>query len=120
LIFWQTKVSVSEDFITFFDRQEYQGALYVSSVSFWETAFLVKKGKVAMPNVHAWKNDLLSNTNIRLIDPTAPEMIDSVFLPDHHKDPFDRLLITQANQRGMTLVTQDQDIQKYDVQHFWI
>ncbi len=120
LIFWQTKISVSDAFIQFFDRQASQGALYVSSASFWEVTFLVKKGKLTVPNVHDWMSDLLSNANIRLLDPTVTEMIDSVLLPDHHKDPFDRLLIAQARQRGMTLVTQDRDIQQYDVQHLWI
>jgi len=47
-------------------------------------------------------------------------MIDSVSLPDHHKDPFDRLLIAQANRRNMTLVTRDTDIAKYDVSLFWM
>lgn len=36
-------------------------------------------------------------------------------LPLHHKDPFDRMLIAQARCEGLTLVTHDKDIQKYDV-----
>ena len=120
LIFWQTKVAVSDAFIQFFDRQASQGVLYVSSASFWEIAFLVKKGKLAIPSVQDWMNDLISNANIRLLDPTVTEMIESVLLPDHHRDPFDRLFIAQARKRDMALVTQDRDIQRYDVQHFWI
>ena len=73
-----------------------------------------------MSDVHAWKDELLSNTNIRLIDPNVSEMINSTTLPDHHKDPFDRLLISQANQRDLILVTQDKEIQKYSVRHFWM
>ncbi|GIM89302.1 hypothetical protein Ato02nite_010950 [Paractinoplanes toevensis] len=33
----------------------------------------------------------------------------------HHRDPFDRMLIAQAQTEGLTLVTRDADIQKYDV-----
>jgi PIN domain nuclease of toxin-antitoxin system len=120
LIFWVNKESVSEEFIRFFDRQERQGTLYVSSISFWEIAFLVKKGRLEMADIHAWKNDLLSNTNIRMLDPNAAEMIDSTLLPDHHKDPFDRLLIAQARSGGFRLVTKDRHIQAYDVQCFWM
>ena len=40
-------------------------------------------------------------------------------LPDHHKDPFDRMLIAHALFEGMTLVTCDTDIRKYDVPTFW-
>lgn len=37
-------------------------------------------------------------------------------LPAHHKDPFDRMLIAQARCEGLTLVTHDTQIQKYDVE----
>ena len=33
----------------------------------------------------------------------------------HHRDPFDRMLVAQARIGGLTLVTRDQDIAKYDV-----
>ena len=81
---------------------------------------LAKKGRIGVTDVHAWKDDLLNNTALQLIDPTATEMIDSVSLPDHHKDPFDRLLIAQARRHTMTLVTRDAEIAKYDVSLFWM
>lgn len=36
-------------------------------------------------------------------------------LPLHHKDPFDRMLVAQARCEGLTLITRDRMIQKYDV-----
>ncbi len=120
LIFWNNKEMVSEDFLHFFDKQEQQGRLYISSLSFWEVALLVKRGSIALPDVHVWKNEILENTNIHLTDPSASEMIDSVLLPDIHKDPFDRLLIAQARQSNFMIVTKDQQIQKYDVKTFWL
>jgi PIN domain nuclease of toxin-antitoxin system len=36
-------------------------------------------------------------------------------LPDHHKDPFDRLLISQTISEGMTLLTVDENIRKYNI-----
>ena len=120
LIFWNNQVSVSEDFIRFFDKQVQNGTLYASSISFWEIAFLVKKGKLGIADIHAWKNELLNHTNIRLIEPSASEMINSTLLPDLHKDPFDRLLIVQADQHDLILVTNDHYIKKYAVRHFWM
>ena len=120
LIFWSNKSSVSDEFIKFFDAQDRRGVLFVSPISFWEIAFLVQKGRLAMADIHAWKNELLNHTNIHLLDPSTAEMIDSTRLPPYHKDPFDRLLITQANQHDLILVTQDQDIQKYDVAYMWL
>jgi PIN domain nuclease of toxin-antitoxin system len=120
LVFWSNKESVSDDFISFFDQQSQHGRLFVSSISFWEIALLAKKGRIKLPDVHSWKNEILANTNIQLIDPSTSEMIDSVFLPDHHKDPFDRLLIVQANQNNLLFVTRDKLIEKYDVEIFWM
>jgi len=40
-------------------------------------------------------------------------------LPWHHRDPFDRLLMTQAMQEGLTIVTQDEMIRQYDVPQIW-
>lgn len=40
-------------------------------------------------------------------------------LPFHHKDPFDRLLISQAQVEKMTLVTPDSVIKKYKVPVLW-
>ncbi|MFQ5630136.1 MAG: type II toxin-antitoxin system VapC family toxin, partial [bacterium] len=91
LIFWHSQNSVSEDFVRYFDKQEQNGLLYASSISFWEIGLLVKKGKIEISDVHAWKNELLNNTNLSILDPSIAEMIDSTLLPNHHKDPFDRL-----------------------------
>jgi PIN domain nuclease of toxin-antitoxin system len=57
---------------------------------------------------------------IRLIEPSASEMIDSTLLPDHRKDPFDMLLIVLDNQNKFLIVTKDRDIHKYQVKTFWV
>jgi PIN domain nuclease of toxin-antitoxin system len=41
-------------------------------------------------------------------------------LPDYHRDPFDRLLIAQANLEDLILVTADRMIEKYPVQVLWV
>jgi len=40
-------------------------------------------------------------------------------LPEYHKDPFDRILISTAITEKMTLLTIDDNIHKYDVQYLW-
>ena len=120
LIFWANRTGVSNDFIQFFDQQDRRGNLYISSVSFWEIGLLVKKGRLAIEDVHAWKNELLAHTDVQLIDPSAEEMIDSTLLPDHHKDPFDRFLVAQAQRRDWALVSKDERVRGYEVQVFWL
>jgi len=40
---------------------------------------------------------------------------DAAALPDHHRDPFDRMLVAQARRESMTLLTADRSIRRYDV-----
>jgi len=56
----------------------------------------------------------------QIIDPNASEMIDSTLLPNYHKDPFDRLLIVQANCNDAIFVTKDETVKAYSVRTFWI
>ncbi len=119
LVFWYTRESVSNDFIKYFDRQNDLGNIFLSSISFWELALLVKRGKIEIEDVESWRLELLTNTNLVLLEPSASEMIQSVQLPEHHKDPFDRLLIIQANNNNAALVSRDKTISKYAVSLFW-
>lgn len=120
LVFWVGKEKVSPDFIDFFDRQGKKGNVYISSASIWEIALLKKKGRLDIGNLHQWKNDILTYSPVKLIDPTVSDMIDSTLLPDHHKDPFDRLLIAQAINNNAYFVTRDEIIAKYSVKICWI
>jgi PIN domain nuclease of toxin-antitoxin system len=120
LIFWRRRQSVPDEFIKFFDKQNDLGNLYVSSISFWEIALLVKNGKIKVDDIQAWKDETIANSNLTEIMPTASEMIKSVQLPDLHKDPFDRLLIAQAINKHATIVTKDKIIEKYPVSVYWI
>ncbi|MBU2512197.1 type II toxin-antitoxin system VapC family toxin [bacterium] len=119
LLFWTNRELVSNEYIDFFDQQDLKANIRVSSITFWEIALLAKKGKIEIEDTYRWSIELVNNTNIQIIDPTYKEMIDSTLLPDHHKDPFDRLLISQTVNRQLKLVTKDESIKQYDVPVFW-
>lgn len=119
LVFWYTRDSVSRDFIKYFDRQNDLGNIFLSSISFWELALLAKRGKIEIEDIESWKTEILTYTNLVLLEPSASEMIQSVQLPDYHKDPFDRLLIVQAINGNASFVSRDKAITKYDVTVFW-
>ena len=121
LLFWVHKKNVSTDFINHLDAADSNSNLKVSSISFWEIALLQKKDKIDFVNdLESWKNKLLIKSNIQIISPTVEEMILSSQLPDLHKDPFDRLLIAQAQCHDLTFVTKDRYIPQYNVKIFWI
>ena len=86
--------------------------LLVSAVTIWELEIKRLKGKLVAPN------DLLERADsagLRFVDLTARHALDAARLPQHHRDPFDRLLVAQAQGEAATLVTSDAQLAAYDV-----
>ena len=120
LIFWVEREEVSTEFIEFLDMQAEKGKILISSASIWEIALLKKKDRLDIDDIHRWKDDIISYSQAKILDPTADDMIDSTLLPDHHKDPFDRLLIAQAINNNAIFITRDRNISLYSVETFWM
>ena len=87
--------------------------LYFSPASVWEVAIKNALGKPEFRvDPHLFRRALLDNGYIEL--PITSEHTAHVAnLPDHHKDPFDRLLIAQATVDGITLLTSDATLLAY-------
>ena len=120
LVFWINRENISQALLKFLDEQDSLELLMVSNISFWEIALLVQKGRLELNDIFTWKTEIFKNTHLKLITPSIDELIQSTQLPEYHKDPFDRVLITQTNWHNAKLVTKDSIIPKYDVETFWI
>jgi PIN domain nuclease of toxin-antitoxin system len=86
--------------------------LLVSAASIWELEVKRLKGKLAAPD------DLLDRAKragFRFLDITSQHGLDAARLPLHHRDPFDRMLVAQAQAEAATLVTHDATLSAYDV-----
>ena len=93
--------------------------IYISSVSLWEIAIKLNLGKLT---VNFTFDELLDDIrsgdfNILQIEDDYLKSLSS--LPVIHKDPFDRLLIATALAEDLTVITTDENIQKYDVSWVW-
>ena len=91
--------------------QSADNVLYVSMASLWECAIKSSIGKLAVPD--GFFRIVSTDYDILGIDVSHVETCAS--LPLHHRDSFDRLLVAQAQLGGLTLVTRDRNIAKYDV-----
>jgi PIN domain nuclease of toxin-antitoxin system len=86
--------------------------LTFSVVSFAEIGVKAAIGKLVVPdNIH----EQIMRTGVRILDLTASHGLGVADLPMHHRDPFDRLLISQARSEGLTMLTADTRIANYDV-----
>jgi PIN domain nuclease of toxin-antitoxin system len=84
----------------------------VSAASAWEIAIKASIGRINPPDD---LEDELRREGLRSLDITLPDALLAGALPRHHNDPFDRMLVAQAQHRGMTLVTRDAMLGAYGV-----
>jgi PIN domain nuclease of toxin-antitoxin system len=89
---------------------------YVSAASVWEIAIKRASGKLKAPE------DLLEKVAVAGFDELSVTFEHATVagaLPPHHGDPFDRMLVAQAQIEGLILVTNDARIAAYDVPLLW-
>lgn len=88
---------------------------FVSSVTAWEMAMLVSRGRMRETrSVGRWYADFLNDGEFAEMPVTTGLFIASCFLPEPlHKDPFDRILIATAREHDLTIITRDRAILAY-------
>jgi len=94
--------------------------LLLSAVSLWEIALKVRLGKLELPEKESFFDEHMGLLGIGRVLPVQPAHIFTLFsLPDHHRDPFDRLLVSQSIAEGIPLVASDATLRKYAVELIW-
>ena len=90
--------------------------VYASAATTWEIAIKIRLGKLQLPgDPGQYLSDRIQRAGFTIL-PIVPAHTYGVFaLPFHHHDPFDRLLIAQAQVEAMIVVTSDRIFEKYDV-----
>jgi PIN domain nuclease of toxin-antitoxin system len=92
----------------------------LSAASSWEMAIKQSIGKLELPGpVVSWVPEACSRSGIELLDLSTSVTLAVAELPWHHRDPFDRALIAQA-QQGFTLLTHDRSLLAYGVPMLWV
>ncbi|MEU2245440.1 type II toxin-antitoxin system VapC family toxin [Streptomyces sp. NPDC019224] len=87
-------------------------SVFVSAVTPWEIAIKQSLGKLEGPDDLA---ERVRDSQFLPLPITAGHGVRAGRLPEHHRDPFDRILIAQAQTEGMTILTRDKRIPSYDV-----
>ena len=93
---------------------------YVSIASLWEFAIKYSIEKLQFDGglTHLW--EMISQNRFIILPITQSYLLHiTENLPFIHRDPFDRLLVATAKTDGMTILTADENIQKYDVPWIW-
>jgi PIN domain nuclease of toxin-antitoxin system len=94
------------------DRLDHEPDVYVSAATIWEIAIKQAIGKLKEPT------DLperVRDSGFHELPVRSDHAVAAGRLPLIHRDPFDRILVAQARCEGLTLVTRDPEVRKYDV-----
>jgi len=91
----------------------------ISSVSLWEIAIKLSIGKLKISMSLKELIDYFRGRDFDFLQVEDEYVLGLSKLPPIHKDPFDRLLISTAIAEKMTIITVDENIQKYDVPWVW-
>jgi PIN domain nuclease of toxin-antitoxin system len=94
----------------------------LSPASYWEIAIKVSAGKFILKQPLEDFFDLCRNRygfRILPIEPRHAARVITLPLFHDHKDPFDRLLVAQSLAEGISLISNDQRLDRYGVQRLW-
>lgn len=87
-------------------------SVFISSAVVWEMCIKESIGKLRIPEN---LEEVLEENYFEMLPITIKHALILRNLPEHHKDPFDRILVAQAVAEDLTLVTRDRVISRYDV-----
>ena len=98
------------------DRIRSADGVYVSAVSAWEIAIKAALGKMTARAALAAAIEDYGFDGLPITVAHADAVRE---LPRHHRDPFDRLLVAQAQLEDLTIVSRDPAFRAYEVQLAW-
>ena len=91
--------------------------LLLSAASGWEIAIKYRLGQLPLPALpESYVPDRVRRSGTVPLAIELAHVLRVAELPDHHRDPFDRLLVAQAQLLSLTLVTADEQLSLYDVE----
>jgi PIN domain nuclease of toxin-antitoxin system len=103
------------------DIQDLGNEVLISAVCVWEIATKHALGKLPLPeSPKALLERAIANLRAVELPITSRHALLSSSLPNHHRDPFDRLLVAQAMLEKATLVTADHLLPPYGATLLWV
>ena len=101
---------------------ESENAVFPSVASVWELSIKSSRQSPQLrlnEPLDAFLNRWIPRYQIQLLPVDLPHALEVCRLPHHHSDPFDRLLIAQAQVEGLTLVSADRQMKNYNLPVLW-
>ncbi|MDB9495110.1 type II toxin-antitoxin system VapC family toxin [Spirulina major CS-329] len=94
--------------------------VYVSIASFWEISIKLKLGKLSLNQSYESIGKTVANSDISLLSISFADTVQLLNLPLYHNDPFDRILIAQAINHSLEMISTDKKFDAYPIQRIWV
>ena len=91
----------------------------VSVATFWEMTIKSSLGKLTLPVSISNLMETCGQLDFTILPITAEHLTCLAALPFFHRDPFDRLIVSQAIAENMTIITKDHILSQYPAKTFW-
>jgi PIN domain nuclease of toxin-antitoxin system len=93
---------------------------FVSLASFWEIAIKISLNKLRLPGIaDRYLADQMSLNGFEQLQITFRQIMRCASLEHHHGDPFDRLLVAQAQEESLPIVSRDPAFDAYGIRRIW-
>lgn len=99
--------------------EDTENTLYLSIASLWELAIKMGLGKLSLKVSFHELQAVLDQLLIKILPISFADTESYLALPLHHRDPFDRILIAQAVNNSLAIVSADTAFDAYPVQRLW-
>jgi len=94
--------------------------LFLSAVSGWEIAIKAQLGRIQIPDKpQTFISEQMVANAIQGLPIQISHAVHIYNLPTHHRDPFDRMLVAQAQLEKLPILTDDPQISQYPVKVIW-
>jgi len=87
--------------------------VYLSNASLWEIVIKVSIGKLRLSGTLNDLQKFLNEKDFKILEFDFKDLEKLLTLPFHHQDPFDRMIISQAKTKGLKIISDDFNVQKY-------
>lgn len=94
--------------------------VYLSIASLWEIAIKLKLGKLSLRQSYETIGIAIDSSDILILPISFADTVQVRNLPLHHGDPFDRMLISQAINHSLTIISTDKKFDAYPVKRLWV
>ena len=101
--------------------EDTNNTIYITIVSLWEIAIKRSIGKLTLTASLKDIQNLVASKEVSLLPLTVShlETVESLPYQEKHRDPFDRLIISQAITENLILISSDTHFKNYPVQTLW-